>query len=478
MKRKALSVILIIVLGCTAMFGCTEHTPVGSDIVASIGDETINYALYNAAFESYKEYMVQMGGGISDEDDLITFQDMIMDYLLVDMLTLYHADKEGFVLSEEDKQAAIKQAESELKDIKEEYMELSRTDNEKDSSKTVEQYFEEYISALSDYYLGEKLNFEQYSEAYTNELIRSQTIEAYKAYVCESFVAPESDINDWYEEQYELQAESYKEYPEQYKFDQEYFEQYFGMNDDAIPCVYVPKGYSRIMDIVVKPSGKLSEEYEALQKKIKDIYSECSELAFNDALNGDNANKERIAELIKEYKKLQSESDAMYDDYIHDAKGKIDEAYAELEAGADFAEVMLKYSENTAVVGDDKNAGCEAFQTKGQIISLEYSCASDWSDTVKEIFGMLKVGEYSNIFADDDGSLHIIKYVSDITAGTVELEDVYDSVKTIVKSSSDEEAWSELMDTWLDDSSIKRNTNLIRAIGKDMLEDEDDKNDE
>lgn len=478
MKRKALSVILIIILSCTAMFGCTEHTPVGSDIVASIGNETINYALYNAAFESYREYMTQIGGGISDEDDLITFQDMIMDYLLVDMLTLYHADKEGFVLPEEDKQAAIKQAESELKDIKEEYMELSRTDYEKDSSKTVEQYFEEYISALSDYYLGEKLNFEQYSEAYTNELIRSHTIEAYKAYVCESFVAPESDINDWYEEQYNLQTENYKEYPEQYKFDQEYFEQCFGMNDDAIPCVYVPKGYSRIMDIVVKPSGKLSEEYKALQTKIKDVYSECSELAFDDALNGDNANEERIAELVKEYKKLQSESDAMYDDYIHDAKEKIDEAYAELESGADFSEVMLKYSENTAVVGDDSNAGCEAFQTKGQIISLEYSCASDWSDTVKEIFGMLRVGEYSNIFADDDGSLHIIKYVSDITAGTVELEDVYDSVKTIVKSSSDEKAWSELMDAWLDDSSIKRNSNLIRSIGKDLIEDKDGKNDE
>ena len=210
--------------------------------------------------------------------------------------------------------------------------------------------------------------------------------------------------------------------------------------NSAIPCVYVPKGYSRIMDIVVKPSGKLSEEYKALQTKIKDVYSECSELAFDDALNGDNANEERIAELVKEYKKLQSESDAMYDDYIHDAKEKIDEAYAELESGADFSEVMLKYSENTAVVGD--------------------------------------VGEYSNIFADDDGSLHIIKYVSDITAGTVELEDVYDSVKTIVKSSSDEKAWSELMDAWLDDSSIKRNSNLIRSIGNDLIEDKDGKNDE
>lgn len=478
MKGKVLSVILIVAFSCTAMFGCTERTPVGSDIVASIGNETINYALYNAAFESYKEYMTKIGGGISDEDDLITFQDMIMDYLLVDMLTLYHADEEGFVLSEDDRQAAIKQAESELNDIKDEYMELSRTDYENDPSKTVEQYFDEYISALSDYYLGEKLDFEQYSEAYTNELIRSHTIEAYKAYVCESFIASESDINDWYEEQYDLQTASYKEYPEQYKFDQEYFERYFGVSDDAIPCVYVPSGYSRIMDIVVKPSGEMSEEYETLQTKIKDIYSECAELAFNDALNGDNANGERIAELVKEYKELQKESDEMYDSYIHDAREKIDEAYAELEAGADFSEVMLKYSENTMVVGDEQNAGCEAFQTNGQIISLKYSCDSDWSDTIKEIFGMLKVGEYSNIFADDDGSLHIIKYVSDITEGTVELEDLYEPIRTIVKSSSDEKAWSELMDAWLDDSSIKRNSNLIRSIGRDLLDDKDGLDDE
>ena len=50
-------------------------------------------------------------------------------------------------------------------------------------------------------------------------------------------------------------------------------------------------------------------------------------------------------------------------------------------------------------------------QTKGQIVSLIYDCDKDWSPTVKEIFGMIEIGEYSNVFEDEDGSLHIIKYV-------------------------------------------------------------------
>ena len=131
---------------------------------------------------------------------------------------------------------------------------------------------------------------------------------------------------------------------------------------------------------------------------------------------------------------------------------------------------MLKYSENTDVVGKDGNGGCEAFQTKGQIISLVYDCDKDWSPTVKEIFGMIEIGEYSNVFEDEDGSLHIIKYVSDINSGDVPLDDIRDEVTSFVKADSDEAAWNELMESWLADPEIKRNTDLIRSAGKDLIE--------
>ena len=36
-----------------------EYDP--KTVIASIGDETVNYALYNAAFDSYARYFQQMG---------------------------------------------------------------------------------------------------------------------------------------------------------------------------------------------------------------------------------------------------------------------------------------------------------------------------------------------------------------------------------------------------------------------------------
>ena len=223
------------------------------------------------------------------------------------------------------------------------------------------------------------------------------------------------------------------------------------------------------MDIVVYPSGTLSDEYKSKQSRMKAIYDEFSELAFEDALSGSSNNSELISSLIEEYRQLDQECRDMYDDYIRDARAKIDMAFEELENGADFADVMMRYSENDVVVGSETAAGCAAFQTKGQIISLEYECQLDWSDTVKEIFSMLAIGEYSRVFTDDDGSLHIIKYVSDIAPGDIPLDDVREAVTYFVKADSNEEKWDELMQVWLDDPNIVRNMPIVRYLGKDMI---------
>ena len=99
----------------------------------------------------------------------------------------------------------------------------------------------------------------------------------------------------------------------------------------------------------------------------------------------------------------------MYNKFIEPYRAKIDKAFAELEGGADFAQVMLKYTENEYVAGSDSYGGCETFRTKGQLISTKHSSSKgDWSSTVKEIYSLLKPGEYSDVFTDTDGSLHII----------------------------------------------------------------------
>ena len=85
--------------------------------VASIGDETVSYALYTAAFDSYLSYMEQMGyDPVSNEEELQKFRDWVLEYLVKDMVVLYRAKEEGFKLSDEQIAESDAQAETELKE--------------------------------------------------------------------------------------------------------------------------------------------------------------------------------------------------------------------------------------------------------------------------------------------------------------------------------------------------------------------------
>ncbi len=56
----------------------------------------------------------------------------------------------------------------------------------------------------------------------------------------------------------------------------------------------------------------------------------------------------------------------MYNKFIEPYRAKIDKAFAELEGGADFAQVMLKYTEKRIRCRQRQLRGCETFRTKGQ----------------------------------------------------------------------------------------------------------------
>lgn len=436
--------------------------------VASIGDETVSYALYTAAFDSYLSYMEQMGyDPVSNEEELQKFRDWVLEYLVKDMVVLYRAKEEGFKLSDEQIAESDAQAETELKEIYDEYMKTAKESNAKDDSKTVQQYFDAAIAELSEYYTGKTMTYDEYCEEYKLELRNTALIEAYKDYVCKDFSVTDADIADWYEKQLKSDKELYASNPGQYKDNEEYFEKYCGIYDDAAPALVVPEGYSRIMDIVVIPEGELGDDYKKKNEQLDSLREECTSLLFTDALNGDGANSERIAQLISDYKTLQAECDEMYNKFIEPYRAKIDKAFAELEGGADFAQVMLKYTENEYVAGSDSYGGCETFRTKGQLISTKHSSSKgDWSSTVKEIYSLLKPGEYSDVFTDTDGSLHIIYRGADETPGEVKLADVIDKVTAIVKATSDTEAWDELLDTWMDDADIVYDKDLIASVGK------------
>ena len=182
--------------------------------VASIGDETVSYALYTAAFDSYLSYMEQMGyDPVSNEEELQKFRDWVLEYLVKDMVVLYRAKEEGFKLSDEQIAESDAQAETELKEIYDEYMKTAEESNAKDDSKTVQQYFDAAIAELSEYYTGKTMTYDEYCEEYKLELRNTALIEAYKDYVCKDFSVTDADIADWYEKQLKSDKELYASNP-------------------------------------------------------------------------------------------------------------------------------------------------------------------------------------------------------------------------------------------------------------------------
>lgn len=476
--KKFICVFVSLVFVCFAFTGCKNQKPSGrvekpspDAIVASIGDEKITYARYAAMFESYLSYYQQFGyNPASDKTSLERFQDDMIDALTSDMITVYRAKNDNFSLSDDVSDRVIADAEKEIQTLREEFMSNAERDYNKDPSKSKEEYFDGYVSAAAEFYTGKALNFREYSEFYKNEMLNAALMEEYKKFVCADFAVSDSAVEEWYNEQLEADEKLYTENPGEYKQHAEYFEMNSGVEKDAYPPVFIPEGYSRIMEIVIVPEGEPDKEYNEKTKRKQEIYDECSLLMFNDALEGTNENAERIAELLEEYRKVNVECGSLYDKYSFDARRKAEEAYAELEKGEPFAQVMLKFTEDPVIIGGEGKKACEKFKTDGKLISLTHTCEyEDWSQTVKDIFGTLKNGEYSDVFPDEDGSFRIIYRAGDEKAGRIALEALYGSIQAIVKAESDEAAWKELMETWKDDKDLKIDMELVRSMGCELL---------
>lgn len=477
LKTAIISLALSVILLAGVFSACKKDKGAFDPLkeVASIGDESISYALLTAAFESYADYYKQMGSDpYATKSSLENLQDMVAESLINDMLVLHHASSEGFEITAEKKEAARTAALSELEQMRTEYMQKAEEMHKTDPSKTQQQHFDGLIRELAKFYTGNEMSFEEYSTAYVDQSIKTAVIEQYREAYIGSLPVERSEVLAWIEDKKAQDRTHYTENPGSYFSDMTAFECYGSEYDDLHPACFVPEGYSRVRDIVVHVQGELSEEYKTMVSEMESISAHCADLLFTDALEGSDAHADEIASLIEEYKQLKTRTDELLSSHQAEARAKIDEAYRLLEDGASFTEVMLEYSEDPLVVGSSEHAGCEKFQTDGMLISLVHDCGdSDWSQTFKDIYAMTEKGSYSGIFTDDDGSLHIIFHGEDEPAGDVEPDKIYALAEDCVRSEKADSEWDKLLEGWRKDSALKVDTDAIRALGADNLKDDE-----
>ena len=471
MRRKyyavlaALLVCALLISACSLNKNGKKGETDASQPVITIGDESVSLAMYRALFDSYLPYMQYSGQDpYESESSLSSFRAWLVDILSDDLVTLYQAKLAGFELTAEQEAALEAETESDIEELYNNFMKLAEQSFSDDPSIPVSVYFDGIVNSESEYYTGTAMSWEDYKEHYRAEARHSALVKAYRDAVCAEFVPDEEDIEDWYEENLARDRSYYTANPERYKPDQETFEQYFGVKDGVYPITYAPSGYSRVMQIVVTPSGELSDEFDEKIARMAELKEEYAELAFEDAVNGSSKNEERITEILNEYRALKASTDAEYDSFVAEAQSKINEALAALHAGESFADVMLRYTEDERVTGGGSGEGCAAFREKGELISLEYKSADDFSDVFKEEFGKLIPGQYSNVFTDD-GSFRIIYYASDVESGEVPMDAIYDDIKAVCTADVQDAQWEELLAEWKKDPALKIDEELLKTVG-------------
>jgi len=478
--KHALAVLLAAVLMLSVM-GCslkddTSETTTTSDtsadtedrdqIAVKVGDD---YTITKGEIEDQYDYMVEMYsyygmGTPSDDDEIESLQDSIISSLVSDKIQLYEADLLGIVLTD----AEVAEAESQADEEMDYYMETFQAEAEDEGAEDVDartlEIFQEQLDA-AEMDMDVDGFYAYLVEEYTNEAIKT----ALEAEVTKDVTATDEEIQDYYAENLASQEEDYATTPANYLTDAESYQM-----DGTTPVLYAPEGYVRVRSIAISPADEISDDYTTLQSDLETLaaqYGEAALAALAEKYAEAGADPESTQlditaseidggeALVSEYVQKKAEADAMYEEYISDARTKAEEAYAALEAGTDFTDVLTEYGE------DDTYTSYPSFVETGLLMYMDGDDGV-WDSSLVDAVGLLKDGQYSAIVQVGD-MFYILQLVGNEPSGATALSDVYDAIQAIVAADNADTYWNEMLETWENDTTITTYyEDVYRSIGK------------
>lgn len=478
--KKTITMLLIFVMlfSTAAMAGCqvapapqeeAQATPAATDagaqdgdaVVATVGDVKITLDDFQKLFDQYSYYYSMFGMDVSSDAGMLAeFRTMVKNALLEKEIVKYQAKLQNLdTLSDEQLKEVEESAKATIKDMREQFTTMAEEAKASDESIDVEKYVGDMIADEAEYATGKAMTEDEYLEWLKGEASVTHIRDNLMDVVCKDVAITQEAVDAWYKENLASDKEAYTSDPAAYKDDEESYE-CSASEDGAIPPTYVPEGYSRVMDMLVKPRTDVNEanpDYAEKVQQLNALQSEYGTLAFEDATAAAASNKARLREIITEYKTLKAETDRMEEEAGKEAKAIIEEAYAKLQEGTTFESLLIRYTEN------EQAAACETLMMDGLLIAPDDASAT-WSSKCVAEFKKLKVGEYSPVFLDDDG-YHILYYVGDEKAGERPLADIQDAVKASLLEEARNNEWQAILGEWMQDESVTVNEEVINTVG-------------
>lgn len=355
--------------------------------------------LSSEVVEPYNDEIASQAFGFADTStDSAAILQSVMENLVKDKIAKLKAEELGLTTLTDEDNAAIKSEMQASFDTQKAYYASSvdttgMTDEEADAAVT--QYMETEVGlTLSGLIESEK-------ESYWREKLFAE--------ITKDVTATDEEIQAYYDSLLASQTELFTESSDDYEF--------AILSGEII--TYNLEGYRRVKHIL---------------------------LTFDNADDAARAEEltEQIAELdpatdAEQIATLQAELDALYTTLDEQAESII----AELNAGADFDELMAKYGQDEDMTADSDGYYVSANSTN------QYG-----SDFVEGSMMLENIGDISVPVHSVTG-VHIIRYVGDVTAGAVPLADIRDAIETEVLAEKKETYYAEQEAQWIADANVK-----------------------
>ena len=423
-KRSLLALLLALMM---VLSGCAlvtkDEKKDNARVIIDVNGDTITKSVMYAAVQNqisqnqyYNQLFANSGYTMNWPTDEATVTQQLADSFIEDLVLKQKAKAMGMSeMSDEDKthveEHAKEDYESFLKSVISTYLPNSTLEGDELNAAA-----EKYVAENEVKTIDGRSSFDDFLKTAQDE----EAVEKLKADIVKDVTVTEEEIKADFDAKVESEKAEFETNPDNYGYNR--------MNE--ITVYYAPAGYRMVKQILIAVSdedSKAADEAKAALDSAQDALDNAAEDADKDALQA-----------------AVDTAQAAYDEAkatgMANAKTKAEEVYALATAeGADFDALVAEYStDHMPEEGYAIREGFAYFVEPFVTGAMALQNVGDVSEPVESTYGY-----------------HIIKYVSDVEEGPVDIETVREGISDSLLSTKKDEMTETTIKQWINEATVK-----------------------
>ena len=449
MKKRALMALLLVMALCLSSCALIvkDKEVDAKTVILKLGDEEITKAEVQNATNSmlYQQYQyyAMLGSDIdlSNPDVIASAQSSAVTQLKNEMTLRAKAKELGLdVLTEEDNTKIKERAQSNWDADKS----LVQSSYLSEEEKKLEG--EELDKAILAQMETMGLKMEDYEEEAKESIINSKV----RDYAIKDVTVSDEEVKADYDSKVAADEEKYKENASSWA----------SADRSGTTLYYAPAGLRRVKQILIRFKSEDQTAISDANTKVSDALTKVSDA--QKVLDDEAASEEDKTKAQESLTAANADLDAAQ----AELKTAVDAAFARLDEDADAVLAALEANpDDWDKLQEEKN---EDPGMKAGAVNAEkgYAVCENMSGFdsafVNAAMALENVGDVSGKIRGESNGYYIIKYVADVTEGSVDFESVKESLHSALLTSKQNSTYTDTLAQWVKDAGIKEDLGALK----------------